>query len=294
MIFYRKYGTALTGGTLIWLPLLKASSDDFAGTGDWTPAASDVKISKDGGAQANLATTPSWDANIEMWKFTVSATELQCKQAHIQIRDAATKAIQDDGFIIETFGNASAMIIPDIATDAIGAMDVAAQTGDPGTTVTALAYLKQLVNILIGSSGVATFPAAAAPANGVSLAEAIRYIQEQQQPAAAAALTAYDPPTHAEIATSLATWAGDVTLTVVDDAGNSASTFVVDTDAGSDKRLGMLRLTSGALSGESRPVIWTGTQVTVLTPDDAVAGLEDAAAFSAEPAAAVTGIFRPA
>lgn len=123
MIFTRKYGTALSGGTLIWIPLLKASSDDFAGTGDWTPAATDVKISKDGGAQANLATTPSWDANVEMWKFTLSATELQCKQATVQIRDAAAKAVQDDGFIIETFGSDSAMYPQDVgATD--GGYDV--------------------------------------------------------------------------------------------------------------------------------------------------------------------------
>lgn len=114
MIFHRKYGTALTGGLFIWIPLLKAGSDDFAGTADWTPAATDVKISKDGGAQANLATTPSWDANVEMWKFTLSATELQAKQVTVQVRDAAAKAVQDDGFIVETFGNDSAMWPEDV------------------------------------------------------------------------------------------------------------------------------------------------------------------------------------
>src|SRR5207253_749481 len=60
----------------------------------------------------------------------------------------------------------------------LGALNAAAATGDPGTTVTLIAYLKQLVNILIGSAGVATFPASGAPANAVSLAEVIRKIYD--------------------------------------------------------------------------------------------------------------------
>ena len=58
----------------------------------------------------------------------------------------------------------------------LGNEDVAAATGDPGTTVAAIAYLKQIVNILVGTAGVTTFPAEAAPANAVSLAEVIRAI----------------------------------------------------------------------------------------------------------------------
>ena len=37
-------------------------------------------------------------------------------------------------------------------------------------------YVKQLINILIGTAGIAAFPAEAAPANAVSLAEVIRAI----------------------------------------------------------------------------------------------------------------------
>ena len=58
----------------------------------------------------------------------------------------------------------------------VGTLATAASTGDPGTTTTLVAYLKQLVNILAGSAGIATFPAEAAPANAVSLAEVIRAI----------------------------------------------------------------------------------------------------------------------
>ena len=49
----------------------------------------------------------------------------------------------------------------------------AASTGDPGTTAT-IPMLKQLINNLMGSAGVATFPAAAACGDGVSIAECLR------------------------------------------------------------------------------------------------------------------------
>ena len=58
----------------------------------------------------------------------------------------------------------------------LGAVVTAAATGDPSADKTIISYVKQLVNILIGSSGIAAFPAEAAPANAVSLAEVIRAI----------------------------------------------------------------------------------------------------------------------
>jgi hypothetical protein len=60
----------------------------------------------------------------------------------------------------------------------LGALNTAAATGDPGTTTTLVAYLKQLINVLIGSAGVATFPASAVPGDAVSLAEIIRKIYD--------------------------------------------------------------------------------------------------------------------
>lgn len=60
----------------------------------------------------------------------------------------------------------------------IGALNTAAATGDPGTTTTLVGYIKQLVNILIGSAGIATWPSSAAPANGVSMAEALRAVYD--------------------------------------------------------------------------------------------------------------------
>lgn len=112
MIVNRKYGVLLAGATLIRIPLLKAFSDDFAAGGDWTPVAGDVKISKDGAAEANIGTLPAYTNGA--WEFVLSATEMQAKQVVVQVRDAATKAVQDDGLLVETFGNASAMFPDDL------------------------------------------------------------------------------------------------------------------------------------------------------------------------------------
>lgn len=60
----------------------------------------------------------------------------------------------------------------------LGALNDAAAAGDPTTADTAMQYVKQLINVLVGSAGVGTFPAAAAPANAVSLAEVIRAIYD--------------------------------------------------------------------------------------------------------------------
>lgn len=58
----------------------------------------------------------------------------------------------------------------------VGTLADAAAAGDPTTADTLMKYIKQLVNVLVGSDGVGTFPAAAAPANAVSLAEVLRSI----------------------------------------------------------------------------------------------------------------------
>ena len=58
----------------------------------------------------------------------------------------------------------------------VGALTDAAAAGDPTTADTVMQYIKQLINILVGTAGVGTFPAEAAPANAVSLAEVLRAI----------------------------------------------------------------------------------------------------------------------
>jgi hypothetical protein len=113
--FIRKYNVALdltTAGSLrIRIPIRKAGSADFAASGDWTPATGDVKVSKDGGAQASITALPSYSNG--SWEFTLSAAELSARQIEVRVVDAATKAVDDEGFNVETFGNASAMFPTD-------------------------------------------------------------------------------------------------------------------------------------------------------------------------------------
>jgi hypothetical protein len=83
-------------------------------------------------------------------------------------------------------------------------------------------------------------------------------------------------------------------LTVAVDAGNTAATFEVTPTAGAIERWGIGVFTSDNLDTEEKLVVWSGTTVTVLTPDSAVAGLEAVAAYSAEPDEGATLDFWPA
>ncbi|KKL79415.1 hypothetical protein LCGC14_2015080 [marine sediment metagenome] len=58
----------------------------------------------------------------------------------------------------------------------VGALTDGAADGDPTTAETLMQYIKQLINIMVGTAGVVAFPVEAAPGNGVSLAEVIRAI----------------------------------------------------------------------------------------------------------------------
>ncbi|KKM98902.1 hypothetical protein LCGC14_1153290, partial [marine sediment metagenome] len=70
----------------------------------------------------------------------------------------------------------------DVAADIIalkavvGALNDVAAAGEVTDADTLVQYNKQLLNVLIGAAGIGTFPAEAAPANAVSLAEVIRAI----------------------------------------------------------------------------------------------------------------------
>ena len=109
---------------------------------------------------------------------------------------AATVASDDVSAI------ASNLLVPtaDVTTNT-AARDVIGNKTDAGVqTVTTnkslMGYVKGILDQLSGSAGLSTFPAAAAPANTVSLAESIRYNIENQSPRlvskAYADLTGYD------------------------------------------------------------------------------------------------------
>lgn len=112
--FLSKYNTARH----IYIPVVKRAVVDFAVSADWTPAAGDVKISKDGGAAANVTNLPTaiTMGNTAMWDFSLTATELQAAQVVVMVADSATKAVEDQSFIIETYGNASAQHVFDLGT----------------------------------------------------------------------------------------------------------------------------------------------------------------------------------
>jgi hypothetical protein len=118
------WGTAYT----FRAPIVKASSTDYAIVGntptpDWTPAAGDVKISKDGGAFANIATLPSTVtlSGSAAWSWTLSAAETEATEVVIQVIDQdVTKVIQDQFFRLQTTKAAALQVgVPQIV-QAIG------------------------------------------------------------------------------------------------------------------------------------------------------------------------------
>ncbi len=92
----------------------------------------------------------------------------------------------DTAFLDEPSAGESFYIVPRVTMDlatvtaAVGALtDAAAQDGD-ATTSTLQSLVKGLHDVLWDADGVVAWAAAAAPANGVSIAEVIRYIYSEQ------------------------------------------------------------------------------------------------------------------
>ncbi len=91
----------------------------------------------------------------------------------------------------------------------VGALADAAADGDPTESDTLMKYVKQLINILIGTAGIVSFPAEAAPGDTVSLAEVIRAIHADVTGLNGDAMRGTDgantttPPTVTEIQTEL-------------------------------------------------------------------------------------------
>jgi hypothetical protein len=96
MAFLSKYNTARH----IYIPIIKRGVVDFAVSADWTPSAGDVKISKDGGAAANVTNLPTaiTMGNAAMWDFSLTATEMQAALVQVTVADATTKAVEDTMF----------------------------------------------------------------------------------------------------------------------------------------------------------------------------------------------------
>ena len=156
--FLRKYATA----THIYLPIIKRGVVDLAVSADWTPATGDVKVSIDGGAAANIGTLPTAIAmgNTAQWDFTIASGEVTGKKITITVADSATKAVEDQCFLIETYGHASAEYALDL-TDGVRAgltaMPNAAANANGGLPVlsssgTTLAYTISTLTTYTGNT----------------------------------------------------------------------------------------------------------------------------------------------
>lgn len=129
-----KYGTAVH----LRKPMIKRGVVDFALSADWTPVAGDVKISIDGGAAANVTNLPTaiTMGNTAEWDFSLTSGELTGKQIRITVADSATKAVEDNAFEIDTYGNASAQHVADFSQAYIspgtgtGQLNVSSGRGD--------------------------------------------------------------------------------------------------------------------------------------------------------------------
>jgi spore maturation protein SpmB len=111
------WGTATT----FRAPIVKAGSTDYALAADWTYDTGDVKVSKDGGAFANIATTPSFVSGVGVAaiNWTLTAAETEATEIVIQVIDSATKAVQDQFFRLQTTKAAALQVgVPQAAQSA--------------------------------------------------------------------------------------------------------------------------------------------------------------------------------
>jgi hypothetical protein len=117
MSFLRKYGSA---AQLDGIPLVTRDAADYKANP--TLASGDVKISKDGGAFANIegagtfgdfvTVSPAGSVSVQV---KPDATAMTCKRLTIQFIDqTAPKEWEDQAIIIETYGHADAQIVGDI------------------------------------------------------------------------------------------------------------------------------------------------------------------------------------
>jgi hypothetical protein len=127
--FLRKYATDTAASTHIGIPMPKAGVADFSVGTDWIPAAGDVIVYKDNGGPTNIGTLPAYSNGA--WVYQFSAAELTAKQIRVVIVDTSPKAVDDQFFIVETFGNAAAMYPNDASIASLPAVAAGQNGGLP-------------------------------------------------------------------------------------------------------------------------------------------------------------------
>ena len=123
----RRYGVAST----IVFPLIKRGVVDFAVTGDYTPVGSDTIVHLDT-ASASYTTDKLVATGSYGWAITLKGSELAAKQIQLSVIDAATKAVEDQFVIIETYGSPLAMHPFDLSINTVTVGTVSAGAIDNG------------------------------------------------------------------------------------------------------------------------------------------------------------------
>ena len=103
---------------------------------DWTPAAADCEIMKDGGASTQCDNTATDEGST--YSIILTATEMEAARLVLKVVDAATKVFLDKVVHIETYGHGSAQhamdfddavrggmtALPNAAADAAGGLPI--------------------------------------------------------------------------------------------------------------------------------------------------------------------------
>ena len=127
---------------------------------------------------------------------------------HVVITTGTVNSISVIGEVVATFsienrfmrGTDNAAL-----ASVLGAVADAAVNGDPTVSYSVISYLKQLVNVLVGTTGVTTYPAEQAPANNINLAEVLRAIHADVTGLAGSAMVGTDDAALAESLTTAQT-----------------------------------------------------------------------------------------
>lgn len=103
MAEFHKYGTS----GKFYVPLLLASTQNFASTSVITFASSDVTIVKDGSTYRDLTNTPTGVAmgSGAIFEVVTSASEMTAGKIAIQIKDETGALVQDQMIVIDTYGS---------------------------------------------------------------------------------------------------------------------------------------------------------------------------------------------
>jgi hypothetical protein len=275
-----------TAVTLKIGPFLDSTDGNTAETG-LTIAQADVRLSKNGGdiAQKNEATSCTHDelgvygcpidatdtntlGRLQLWVHESGAlvgfheymvvtanfydTLFSTDQFDVNVTNVAgtSQTGNDNGADINTI---LSRVTGNVAlASVVGALDDAAAAGDVTSADTLMQYIKQLINILIGTPGVATFPAEAAPGNAVSLAEVIRAIHADVTGLNGDAMRGTDSAALASVCT-------ETRLSELDSGNLPADVDAILADTGTDGVV-VADKTGFALSTAGVNAIWDATE----------------------------------